>query len=622
MARTRREHRRAARTEPSTRGWRWLGAALLAYAVVAIGCEGRPRDEATEDETLTSLTEDHVAELDLRSGVPEEVSAGLFGGTRPVSFTDLVSQLRDMPEEEKLKGVLIRLGASLGLARAEEIGRHVAVLRDKGLPVVCHAHSYDNSTMLVAARACDEIFVSPAGTVDTVGIAGQLIFGRALLDRLHVEVDFIQVGKFKGAKEPFTNEHASPEARRSLQNALSGLRAGWLDGVSEGRGKPAEELGIEDGPHTPEAAKALGLVDEIGFYRDARARALERAGVSGRVAYFDGKDQSADGFAGLLRALGGAGGSAVPHVAVVRATGGITMSRGGSLFGGSTGISHDALSKVLRRLEKNDATKAVVLRIDSPGGSALASDLLWRTLMDLRETKPLVVSVGGMAASGGYYLACAGNKIVAEKTSIIGSIGVVAGKLSFGKSLEEVGINVEAVPGQEGGKPDRALLASPLRGWDEATRAKLQAAIRGMYDLFISRIAEGRGVDAAAIEGSAEGRIMSGTAAKEGGLVDEIGGLSRAIEVAVELAGLDPSTPVDIVRDARGLLDMLGLEGARARRVALRELERRATERAKEVLTGGLLPYRSEITAFADSTAPLIQGERTIAALPYVLAVR
>ncbi len=615
MACTPRILRRAA-----TRGAAICALASLSFSTSA--CDGRPRGSAKDGELVATAAEDHLAELDLRRGVPEKAAASLLGGSSPVSFTDLVARLRTMPDEVHLKGVLIRLGASIGLARAEEIGRHVSKLRDKGLPVVCHAHGYNNATMLLAARACDEIFLSPAGTVDTLGLAGQLLFGRGLLDRLQVDVDFLQVGRFKGAKEPFTNTAASPEARGSLQTALSGLRRGWIDAIALGRGKSAEELGLEDGPHSPEAASNQGLIDQVGFYRDARKRALERAGVTGRVDYFGGAGPDEDGFAGLLRALSGAGGSTVPHVAVVRATGGITMHGGGSLLGGDGGISHAALSKVIRRLEQNDSTKAVVLRIDSPGGSALASDLLWRSLMDLREDKPLVVSIGSMAASGGYYLACAGNKIIAERTSILGSIGVVAGKLSFGRSLRELGVNVEAIAAEEGGNPNRALLGSPFSDWDDATRTKLQATIQAMYDLFLARIAEGRGGDAATFAPSAEGRIMAGDAARAGGLVDEIGGLSRAIDLATELAGLEAGTPIHVVRSNQGLLKVLGIEGAHARAVALNALEQRAADRARAMLTGGLLPYRGEIAAFAQSAQPLLEGERVIVALPYVLAVR
>ncbi len=338
-----------------------LLAGTLALGLTAFGCDGRPRNAEVEDEA--SVGEDHVAEIDLRGGAPELSNPSLFASSRPTSFADLVLRLRTMPDEPHLKGVLVRIGAGLSLARTEEAGRHLDVLRKKGLPVVCHAHGYSNSTMVLAARGCDQIFLSPAGGVDTIGLAGQLIFGRALLDRLNVEVDFLQVGKFKGAKEPFTNTSASPEARQSLQTALSGLREGWLDAIETGRDNKRDALGIEDGPHTAEEAKALGLIDEIG-------------------------------------------------------------------------------------------------------------------------------------------------------------------------------------------------------------------------------------------------------------------GLNRAIDLAIELAKLDAATPIEIIRSDQSLFGLLGVEGAQAKAAAVKDLERRAGERAREVLSGGLLPFRDEIVAFEASTTPLVQGERLIVALPYVLAVR
>ena len=295
----------------------------------------------------------------------------LFASSSAGSFADLVARLRTMPSEAKMKGVLVRLEAGIGLARAEEIGRHLSKVREKGVPVVCHSHNYGNSTMMLAALSCDEIWVSPAGGVDTLGLAGQLIFGRALLDRLQVNVNFIQIGKFKGAKEPFTNTEASPEARGSLQRALSGIRNGWIAALEKGRGKTADDMTLEDGPHTAEEAKALGLIDKVGFYRDARASALARAGVLGRVDYFGGDGDDGSGLAEILSALAGDSGSSVPHVAIVRATGGITMRGSSSLFGGSGGITHAELSKVVRRLQRDDSVKAVVLRIDSPGDPRL-----------------------------------------------------------------------------------------------------------------------------------------------------------------------------------------------------------------------------------------------------------
>jgi protease IV len=600
---------------------RRLAAALTAMALLLLpGCDGRPRRAPASTAEEVGPLDPHVAEIDLRRGAPEVRSTSLLAGGRNDSFADLVKLLRTMPDEDRVKALFVRLGASqLSVSRADEIGRLLGALRDKR-PVICHADGYGTGSILLAARGCSEVWLSPAGSVDTYGIAAQLMFGRKLLDRLDVQVDFIQVGRFKGAEEPFTRNDASPEARQSLQHALAGVRRAWLDGIAQGRdGVDGDRL--EEGPHHAQAAKALGVIDSVGFEDEARARAYEVAGVSGEIAYFGQSPAGANGIAGLVRLLSGADAANVPHVAVVRATGAITLAGGGGLFG-DRGIAERDLSKTLDELRTDPSVRAVVLRIDSPGGSALASDLLWRSLMRLREDKPLIISVGSMAASGGYYMACAGTKVLVEGTSIIGSIGVVAGKLSVDRPLAEQGIFVETVPARPG-HTARPVLGSPFSAWDDATRDKLREGIEHTYDLFLSRIAEGRGLDIASVEPHAEGRLMSGADAVQAKLADEIGGLSRAIDLAAELGDLqaEATVPIRVLRDGSGLLGLLGLE-QNARVEAAERLEQQASARALELLTAELIPFRDELAVFAATAQPLIGGEHIVAALPFAIAIR
>jgi protease-4 len=599
-----------------------FGLLLSLLLGLCLACDGRPKstsDNGSDD--AASPAEPHVAEIDLRRGAPELASGSLLGGNDSRSFVHLIEQLHDVAETDEVKGVFVRLGvANVGMARAEEIGRQLSVLREKKVPIVCHADHYGNATTMLAALGCDEIWLTPAGNVDTVGLAAQLIFSRALLEKLKIQVDFLQVGKYKGAQEMFTRDSPSPEARQSLQTALGGIRKAWIENIEKARSKDASSLGLEDGPHTSAAAKSNGLIDEIGFESQARARVYERAGVTGKIVYFGRHDSSEGGVAELVRLLSDGDTNPLPHVAVVRATGAITLSGGGGLLSSGEGISQRSLSADLRRLEMDETVKAVVVRITSPGGSALASDLLWRSLMDLRAVKPLVFSVGSMAASGGYYMACAGPKVIAERTSILGSIGVVGGKLSFAASLEELGIHVEAVPANEQAGA-RSLYGSPLAPWDDATRAKLLTSMQHTYDLFVSRIAEGRGLDATKVEPYAEGRIMGGDDALAAGLIDEVGGLRRAIALARELAG-DEDLPVQVMSSGGGLLQLLGIDDNNARALAAERLERETAARARRWLTAGLLPFREEVEAFATSATPLLQGEHILTALPFALALR
>lgn len=305
-------------------------------------------------------------------------------------------------------------------------------------------------------------------------------------------------------------------------------------------------------------------------------------------------------------------------MAVVRAIGAITMEASGGLFGDGSGITERGLRRIIRDLRDDDAVKAVVLRIDSPGGSALASDLLWHELMKLRDEKPLVVSIGDMAASGGYYLACTGDRILAEKTSIIGSIGVVGGKLAFGDALESIGVHVETIsPSPDPKAAARATYGSALSAWDDPTRERVRSVMQSIYDLFLERVAGGRGVPVEAIAPAAEGRLFAGQAAMDVGLVDEWGGIERAIDVAKELGGLRAEAPVRLVQEPPGLLDWLGSDEGVSQAKTAPQITLQIDQASK-----ALSSIAPEITAFLASTEPLLQGERTLTALPFALFLR
>jgi protease-4 len=597
---------------------RWIAVLTLAAcaaATLAGGCEGREPQLRAGDEEDEPVTGAYVLELDLTRGVPEIATGGLLGPTLPHGHADLVRALRERSADEDLEGVFVRLGtADLPLARAGEIGRQLREMKERGAVVTCHADELGNGALLLFAQGCSSVWLSPAGGVEAISPAVQLVFAKSLLEKLDVEASFEQVGKYKGAEEPYTRDEPSPEARESVESTVKALRDAWLAGIVDGRGEAVEHA-AEDGPWAAEEARSIGLVDEVGFVDDAKRAAKEKAGAVRTVLGFGrGPGDAAGGLDDFLRALGGGDATALPHVAVVRAIGAITMRGGGGLFGGGQGIAEDDLGPTLRELAKDDAVKAVVLRIDSPGGSALASDLLWHELMKLRAKKPLIVSVGGMAASGGYFLACAGQPIFAEPTSIVGSIGVVGGKLSFKKALAGIGVHVATITGA----PDpeaaaRAAYLSPLEPWDEATRAKVRASMVAVYDLFLARAAEGRGLPTATIAESAEGRIFGGRAAQERKLVDRMGGLDDAIRYALEASELGDDGRVSIVGGPSSLFELLdGEASARAAEGVRREL-----------VVPALLPEapRAELTAFLDAVAPLASGERALAAMPFALVV-
>lgn len=602
-------------------------AGLLAVPLALGACEGRPREASDKKATASPAVPKnvpHVAVLDVSAALPEQEESGFLGLSSPKrrSYWDFLSTVESISNDKNVKGVFVRFGgATLGSARAEEMGEVLHALRKKGLPVHCHAEGLGNTSMMAAAQACSRITISPAGDVDTVGIAAQIVYLRKLLvEELKLSVDVLQVGKFKGAEEPLTRDGPSDEARASLEGVLADLRATWRETTREGRGKDGIADAVEDGPFSPKAAVARGLVDAVGYSDDALRELEKAAGVEKHRARFGGGAVDSDDdekLGEVLRALAGEGAGNGP-VALVRATGSISMGGGGGLFGGSSGITEKELSKQLAQVEKDDEIKALVLRIDSPGGSALASDLLWHDLMRIRAKKPIVVSVGDMAASGGYYLASTGNVIFAEPMSIVGSIGVVGGKVGVGAALERFGVHAETFPAakEKPGAAARAAYLSFFMSWDEATKVRVLDSMTAIYELFLERVAEGRKTTPDKIAPHAEGRIFSGREGKKNGLVDELGGLMQAIAKARELAKLPTDARVSVVGQKPAFLDKLEGGGGGSE-------ERAAMAKAAFVDPTDLLRRAvPELEPFVTSMLPLAGDERVVLATPYALWVR
>jgi len=563
-------------------------------------------------------------ELDLSGSVPESTDGGgLFPLPASRTYAGLLRTIERYEKAEGTTGFFVKLGSmtELGLARSQELGDVLARVKNQKKPVVCHAHELGNATAWLVARGCDRIWLSPGGSVDSVGIASQMVYFKRALEKAHVSAEFLQVGKFKGASEPFTREGPSDEARESLMTTLTSIRQSWLDGVASTRKAPGMKDSLETGPWTAIEAKGRGLIDAVGFENEAREDAKQRASAGkAKIAFGPGKNaDSGGGIAQIVRIIAGTdeNGSGRPHLAVVPLEGSISQSSGGSLFGGG-GITEKATNKTLKRLANDDSVKVVVLRIDSPGGSALASDLIWNEVMELRKKKPVVTSVGDLAASGGYYIACASTRIVAQSSSIVGSIGVVGGKFVVDDALDYLGVDSVTFPASPAaGAAERAAYLSLLTPWDDATRRRVFQQMRTIYDLFIERCAKGRNLNPEQIKKSAEGRIFSGAQGKERGLVDELGGLERAIALARELGKLDAEAPVTIEGAAEGLLEMLTVDEDASEAEITAALTRL---QGRQRLARELVPR--ELWPFAGSMSALLEGERVLAALPFGLIVR
>ncbi len=604
-----------------------LGHLALGVALISLlaACRGRPRSEQGEGPQLSG--DGHIAILDLRSPISEStVTDSLFPLPASRTYAGLVRTLERLEDDRRLSGVFVKVGPEVGFHRAAEIGEALHRLSENKLPVFCHAHRLKNSSVWLTLRGCDRTWVSAAGDVATVGIAAELAYVKGAFEKLGVEADMLSMGKYKSGGEALTRKSPSPESKRNLQETLAHLRRVWLQGISKGQ-ENAEILRVlvEEGPWTPERARDRGLVSDVGF-EDQALDAIKKEARTTRLKDVYGpsaRDKSDSGLAEMVRVLVGAsertGGR--KRIAVVPAVGAITMEAGGALARGS-GITAAAMTRTIRRLRKDGAVRAVVLRIDSPGGSPLASDLIWRELMLTREKKPVIISIGSMAASGGYYIASAGTKIVSSKTAIVGSIGVFGGKIVLGEALEKIGINHYAVPASEQpGAAARALHESPMQPWDEATRKRVRASMRRIYDLFVARVAQGREIDKEKVYDSAEGRIFLAGSGKKRGLLDELGGLGRALEVARQEADLPADAPVVVEGAAESIFEALVLgpePDAGEVQAALWAYQRRRAEAESQFQN---LRIVQALQPFAALVQPLIDGETVVAALPLTMTV-
>jgi protease-4 len=413
--------------------------------------------------------------------------------------------------------------------------------------------------------------MTPAGMLDTVGVAAQVFYARSLLDRIGVRAEVMQVGAFKGAAEPFTREDMSPEMRESLGALLDDLQAELVTAIASARGMSPERVQevLDAGPYDAATAREVNLIDDVEFDDEARFHAREAGNATRHVRVRLTPEQEPMTLGDLIGAIAG-GNQPVeeevgPHLVLAYLNGEITDDEDAGLGGARAG----PFVRKMRELAENANVRAVVLRIDSPGGSALASDRMWHAVRRVAARKPIIVSVGDMAASGGYYIASAGTEILVHPGSIVGSIGVVGGKIDASRLLDTIGLRAETLT-----RGRHAAWGSATRPFDESERAVLQRIMEHTYQRFLHRVSEGRRMDRERVEASAEGRIWSGRDALERGLVDRIGGLDAAIALARERAQLPEDAPVIEWPPRRNLVEnlLIALQGSDPAESATRAL--------------------------------------------------
>lgn len=537
------------------------GVALMYFAVGAAPSVSR-------NSTLVLRLDD-----DLHEAPSDGVMQQLLEGTQPAGLRAVLENLRKAKTDPRVSGVLIvpsGLQAPLW-GKVQEVHDAILDFRKSGKQAIAYLE-YAEERQYYIATACNRIFLMPGASLDVNGLATYDVFLRGTLDKIGVYPDVLHIGEYKTAYNSLTEKGYTKAHREVTESMTRDLFEQLVRGIAEGRKKSEADVRalIDQGPFTPDEALRVGLVDDLAYEDQIDDRAKL---PGGRLSRLETEDYSRIS----MRSLGLNRG---PRIAVIYATGIIASGRGGfdplsgAVMGSETIIKH------IRDARSDPAVRAIVVRIDSPGGSATASDAIWRELVITRDEKkdrPLVVSMSDLAASGGYWIALAAPYIVAQPGTLTGSIGVITGKFVTGGVYEKLGASIDGV---SFGK--HAQMTSPARPFTDEERQKVEAMMQDTYDEFVEKAAAARNMAPEKLDAIAQGRVWTGRQARAIGLVDELGGLDRAIAAAKQRAKIPASSDVEIVvyPPRRSVYELLS-EGFRADQSLLKTLavpgdERRA----------------------------------------------
>ena len=492
---------------------------------------------ASQDQTAVATKPGDIMLLKINSEVTEIPSSmpfnfdmlGNFSTTPELSLRGYLNAIACAKQDNNIAGIYLNTdGMVASPATYEALHDALADFRASGKWVIAYNDNYSMGQYYVATAA-DSVFVNTIGSVVLDGMSSTLIYPKRLLDKLGIEMQVFRVGQFKSAVEPYMVEHISEANRLQTETYLNSIWNTYAADIAASRGMSVESLdslaNLAVSYMLPEEVAATGLVDGMVYKSDVEQMLLAKMGVDELQDHAVTANQLINNYDLLFPAGGNS-------IAVLYASGEIASESTGV----EDAIYYDTLIKDIQAIAKNEDVKAVVLRVNSPGGSGFASEQIWKALMDLKATgKPLVVSMGDYAASGGYYISCMADYIVAEPATLTGSIGVFGTIPNFESLVSgQLGVNFEEVKTHQYGQ------LNTMRAATEAEKVQLQKGIEHFYELFTRRCAEGRGIEQDSIKAIAGGRVWTGADALQIGLVDELGGLTTALDKAAELAGIEP----------------------------------------------------------------------------------
>ena len=478
---------------------------------------------------------DNFLEVRLSGKIVEEnTRVGIFGKKKP-TVMDLLTDISRAKDDKTIKGMLLRIDSfDMGLAKTQEIREAISDFKQSGKTVIAFME-YGGNKEYYLATAADKIILLPTGYLMITGLVAQVTFIKGTLDKLGIVADLEHIGDYKSASDLVTRESMSPAHREVVNSLLDDMYDQITSQIAKGRGWSQEETKskIDMGPFTASEARKADLVDTLLFYDQVDGlikQAVETK--TQRLAHQAYRKQRYYKYSWAIP----------PKIAVIFATGSIFSGQSGREFLIGDVMGSETISKAIKRAREDKRVKAIVFRVDSPGGSGIASDVILREIMLTKGKKPFIVSMSDVAGSGGYWISCAADTIISMPGTYTGSIGVISGKVSLEGLYEKIGVNIETVK-----RGKHADFFTTTRQFNDEEREMVRRLNEEFYAEFVDKVAEQRGMSYAEVDAIAQGRVWTGRQAKENGLVDELGGLNLALAIAKEKAGLPEDTEVEIV---------------------------------------------------------------------------
>ena len=479
--------------------------------------------------TTTGIASPAILELTLSGTIPERAADDPFrdalGEGAFVTMQDALKLIRNAKRDDRIKALVLRpMGMVAGWAKTDEIRNALLSFKESGKPLYAYL-DFAGEREYYLATVADTIVGLGTGIWNVNGFAARPTFFKQTLEKIGVKADFVAHKEYKNAPDEYTRESMSAQQRQILNTIVDQYYGAFFDTLSANLDMPTTELQrhIDTGLFSIQKAHELGFVDTLMYYESFKTH-LEnqfdkKPKFVGNSAY--GKVNGAD-----------LGITATETVAVIYGVGSI-IGGGEGLYRQGEFITSGGMSKAVRDAAENDDIKAIILRLDSPGGSGTASDIIWQEIMEARKKKPVIASISDMAASGGYYLAMAADTIIAHPHSLVGSIGIYAGKFSMGELYEKIGITGETVS-----RGRNAAMFSDATPFTPEQRQIMSDFLLEFYNDFVNKVAESRGMTPENAESLAKGRVWTGSEGKANGLVDELGDFSDAIRIAKEMSGI------------------------------------------------------------------------------------